>query len=117
MPIDYDKTRKAVLETINKYAGNSNLQSGVVLRDACRVLGITLPDLPTEQIVLTIWDDMFRNGIIGWGFDVNNADPPFCHVTEHGRRTLANLSRGPANPDGYFAHLSTQCDYLNSATN
>jgi hypothetical protein len=39
--------------------------------------------------------------------DLNNSNPPFCHLTAHGRKTLEHLSRDPANPDGYKAHVTS----------
>jgi hypothetical protein len=55
--------------------------------------------------LMTLWSDMFRQGVLGWGFNVDNSDPPWLHITERGRITLANLSRDPSNPDGYIAHV------------
>ena len=40
------------------------------------------------------------------GYDLCNPDLPFVHMTDSGRASLANISRDPANPDGYLAHLS-----------
>lgn len=39
--------------------------------------------------------------------DLDNPDPPFFHLTERGRKFLANLSRDPSNPEGYLASLSS----------
>ncbi len=59
------------------------------------------------DVLMTIWGDMFRQGVLGWGFDTTNCDPPWLHLTDRGRTALASLSRDPANPDGYMAHLVT----------
>ena len=48
---------------------------------------------------------LFRNGILYWGYNLSNPNPPFCHVTDHGRKVLKNISRDPSNPDGYKAYL------------
>jgi hypothetical protein len=61
--------------------------------------------LHEEQALLTAWYDLFGSGHLSWGYNLNNPDPPFCHTTEQGRRTLAQISRDPSNPDGYMAHL------------
>ncbi len=58
-----------------------------------------------EQALLTIWNDLLREGHLAWGHNLMNPDPPFCHLTTKGREVLRNLSRDPANPDGYIAHL------------
>lgn len=59
----------------------------------------------TQQAILTAWHDLFRTGHLAWGYDLNNPDPPFCHVTERGRQALAHFSRDPSNPDGYLREL------------
>ncbi len=82
-------------------------QSGSVLQESARRLNIR-HDTQAQQALLTFWHDLFRTGHIGWGYDILNANPPFCHLTEQGRRTLAHLSRDPMNPDGYMAYLNGQ---------
>lgn len=106
--------RRVVLEIVGTYAGeNSNLQSGTVVRDACRKLGVE-GNRDAERAVLTVFHDLFRNGYLAWGFDANNTDPPFCHVTAQGRTVLQQLDRDPANPDGYLAYLSSNCPALDA---
>jgi hypothetical protein len=61
-----------------------------------------------EQAILLAWYDLFRSGHLSWGYNLNNPEPPFCHVTEQGRRTLAHISRDPSNTDGYLAHLTSR---------
>jgi hypothetical protein len=61
-----------------------------------------------EQALLTLFYDLFRTGHLAWGHDLAFSDPPMCHVTAQGRQTLRHLSRDPANPDGYLAHLTRQ---------
>lgn len=83
----------------------SSLQSGAILGEAQTRLGIRInPEM--EQALLTIWHDLFRTGYLAWGYNLANPNPPFCHVTDQGRRTLQHLSRDPANPDGYLEYLS-----------
>jgi hypothetical protein len=57
-----------------------------------------------------VFYDFFRTGQFCWGYDLNNPTYPFFHVTEHGRRTLQQLSRDPANPEGYMHYLEEQAD-------
>jgi hypothetical protein len=97
--------RAVVLEVIASLSQNTHLQSGSVLQEASRRLA--RPDLPTEQALLTVFYDLFRVGYLSWGYNLANSDPPFFHLTEVGRQALALLSRDPANPDGYLAHLRT----------
>jgi len=63
-------------------------------------------NIQIEQAMLTIWHDLFRTGYLAWGLNFSNPNPPFCHVTEQGRTVLSNLTRDPANPAGYLAHLA-----------
>jgi hypothetical protein len=32
--------------------------------------------------LLTAWHDLFRKGILAWGFDVDNPAAPFFHLSE-----------------------------------
>jgi hypothetical protein len=66
-----------------------------------------------EEAILTAFHDLLRTGYLAWGFNLANPDPPFFHLTEQGRKSLANLSRDPSNPAGYLASLS-QAVTLNS---
>ncbi len=106
--MDYDQIRELLLEIMSKYSGTSSLQPLTVLNEARVALGPEL-NIELEQAVLTIFYDFFRNGQIAWGFDLGNPEPPFCHVTELGRKTLENLSRDPANPAGYTKYLNQSC--------
>ena len=92
-----------MLQVINERAQGSHLQSAGVLQEAVRRVGPR--NLSTEQAVLTTFHDLFRTGHLAWGYDLANASPPFFHLTDLGRRALANHSRDPANPDGYLAAL------------
>ena len=48
--------------------GSGFAQQSVVLRQAADKLGIT-GDLDEEQILLTVWHDLFRGGELVWGFN------------------------------------------------
>ena len=80
------------------------LNQNQVLGAAERRLGVGA-DLDSQQAVLAQWGDLFRSGLLAWGLNLNNPNAPFLHLTERGRRTLANLTRDPANPAGYVRHL------------
>lgn len=105
MPPTGEEIRRALLEVIAEHSGrDATFQSGLVLSEAQRRLGI-IRDVNLEQALLTLWHDLFRTGYLAWGYNLTNPDPPFCHLTDQGRRTLQHLSRDPANPDGYLHHL------------
>lgn len=103
--IDIPQIREAILRSIEKHSRSSNMQSGSVLHGALDSLGHNR-SRELEQVYLTIFHDLFRTGHLAWGLDFNNAQPPFFHTTDQGRKALKNLTRDPANPDGYLSHLS-----------
>lgn len=83
---------------------DGSLQQTGVLMEMQKRLGITRND-DLELAILTIWNDLFRTGLLSWGHNLNNPDRPFFHVTERGRKILQQLSRDPGNPAGYMNHL------------
>lgn len=103
MPIDGFTIRRVLLEVCVEYErqGPGYFQSNPVLREVANRLQIRA--LADSQALLTSFGDLFRQGVLAWGYDLANTEPPFMHVTEVGRRSLANLSRDPYNPDGYLA--------------
>ena len=114
--------RQVLLEVIERQSQRrTGFQSKTVLREVAEQLNI-MDNLEMQQALLTYWQDLFRTGHIAWGYNIDNINPPFCHLTEHGRRTLENLSRDPLNPDGYLAYIRTNFtinqiaeSYLNEA--
>ena len=60
-----------------------------------------------DEAVLTQWGELFRTGLLAWGLNLSNPNPPFFHLTERGRQALQNLARDPSNPAGYMRHLDS----------
>jgi hypothetical protein len=82
------------------------LQQNSVLSATARKLGVNQsPDL--EQAILTQWGELFRMGLLAWGLNLANPNPPFFHLTERGRQALQNATRDPSNPAGYLRHLAS----------
>lgn len=107
--IDGQTIRKVLLEVLDNLSKQgSGFQSSTILSEASQKLGLRHNDVIMEQTLLTFFYDLFRTGHLSWGYDLANPNPPFCHLTEQGRRTLKHLSRDPANPDGYLEHLRNQ---------
>jgi hypothetical protein len=79
-------------------------QTRSILEEAARRLNVR-GNLQAEQMLLTFWHDLFRTGHIAWGYNLDNAEPPFCHLTDHGRKALSHLSRDPMNRDGYLDYV------------
>lgn len=63
-----------------------------------------------DEAILTQWGELFRTGLLAWGRDLLNPNPPFFHLTDSGRRALAHLTRDPSNPDGYMRHLASMAN-------
>ena len=68
----------------------ANLQSTSVLEETRSRLGGSR-DHAFEQAILTGFHDLFRTGYLAWGLNLSNPNPPFFHVTDAGRKVLANL--------------------------
>lgn len=103
---DAHKLRGQLLDAIRDSAEGpeNNLQAGTILGK----FRSSFPNLEREQVLLTLWHDLFRTGYLAWGHNLNNADPPFFHLTDKGRRWLEHYSRDPVNPTGYLAYVATQ---------
>lgn len=98
--------KQALLEAVEAASlrDPSHFQTGVILGQVADNLHIR-NNLKAEQALLTMWHDLFRQGMIAWGYNIQNSQPPFCHLTDQARLSLCEMSRDPANPDGYMAHL------------
>lgn len=107
--MDGNQIRKVLLEVVDDLSKRPDtfLQSGWILQETVKKLNLG-KNIDHERALLTYFHDLFRLGHLAWGANLANSDPPFCHVTEQGRRTLANISRDPANPDGYLQHLDAK---------
>lgn len=108
--MDEHEIRLALIEEARSLSQNGDytLQSTQVIVRVARSLNIRDASKKAEQqLLLTIWSDLFREGLLAWGADVDNANPPFCHLTARGHRFLSNVSRDPYNPDGYMAYMDS----------
>ena len=85
-------------------ATRGSLQQTSILQELLQRIGRS-QSAEMQEAILTCWYDLFRNGILSWGYNLSNTDQPFFHVTAHGRKVLENLSRDPSNPNGYMAFL------------
>lgn len=108
--MDVNQIRETLLQVVNEQAElGAQFQQVPVLREAAKRLGILFTNrIEYQQALLTLWHDLFRNGYLAWGYNIDNPGPPCCHLTENGRNLLRNFSRDPANPDGYMHYLSSQ---------
>lgn len=103
--LDGQTIRQVILETIDELSRSGpSLQLGSIINLVQKRLEVR-NDLDAEQAILTFVHDLFRTGYLAWGYNLSNIGPPHCHLTSQGRRVLENLSRDPANPDGYLKYL------------
>ena len=85
-----------------------NLQQSTLLDAAAKKLVPYHGNPDLEEAILTQWQELFRTGLLAWGYNLSNPNPPFFHLTDVGRRALANATRDPSNPDGYMRHLDAR---------
>jgi hypothetical protein len=108
-PVDGQTIRRVLLEVLDEYSRKRPdfLHIEATLQEAAQRLGLH-DNMAAEQALLTLFYDLFRTGHLSWGLNLANAGPPRFHLTDQSRQTLQHLSRDPANPDGYSAHLARQ---------
>ncbi len=103
---DINEIRKVLMEVVKEYSdiGPGYFQQRGVIKEAGERLN--LRGIEEQQALLTLWGDLFRSGILWWGHDIANAELPFLHLTNKGKKVLENLSRDPSNPEGYLEYIS-----------
>lgn len=124
--MDPEIIRATMLQSLKEIAANRSAHSvnaQEVLKAAATKLNIYAGH-PSERVFVTVWHDFYREGLISWGNSLQTLDLPFFHLSERGRKTLENVSRDPANPEGYWAYLCSQLNlnavaqsYLKEALN
>ena len=89
MAISDELIRRELLQIVVEAAGvgAGRMQSPGLLQEAVDRLGIRR-DSEDELALLDVWQELFTEGILAWGHDVHNANPPFMHVTRKGRVQL-----------------------------
>jgi hypothetical protein len=75
------------------------LQQSTVLDAAARQLAGC-----DHEAILTQWSELFRTGLLAWGMNFSNPNPPFFHLTARGRQALENATLDSSNPAGYLRH-------------
>lgn len=84
MSIDHGALKQRVLDAAKKCAkrGPGYSQQRPVLDEAASAAGGGRLDLDIQQEILTCWHDLFREGILSWGYDLDNPESPFFHIPE-----------------------------------
>lgn len=100
--------RKVMLEVISELSQSTSLTGKSIADETARRLQVGDRDKVGARRVLTSLHDLLRTGYLAWGRDLMNQGEPWVHVTDRGNAALRQLSRDPANPDGYFAYLDSK---------
>jgi hypothetical protein len=87
MSFDYaavkQKVLKVAMQSAKKSASYS--QQHHVLDQVASEFGgnpYTKLDPDLQQAIVTCWHDLFREGTLSWGYDLDNPDPPFFHIPD-----------------------------------
>ncbi|HEY4260409.1 MAG TPA: hypothetical protein VGM98_09620 [Schlesneria sp.] len=85
MSINYLNLRQKVLEAAMQYAkkGPGYAQQRPVLDAVASEIGGSrhaMLDLELQQAILTCWHDLFHEGTLSWGYNLDNPDAPFFHI-------------------------------------
>lgn len=109
--------REVLLDTVQKQHAKLNggsLQQMEVLNAVAEILVPYPGNRELEEAILTQWNDLFRTGLLSWGVNLMNPNPPHLHLTDRGRKALEHATRDPSNPAGYLRHLENLDVTLNS---
>lgn len=89
----------------DRYGGGSLNQTGILeaIAQTLREQKIACSD----EALLTEWYDLFRTGLLAWGMNLSNPNPPWFHLTDRGHQALQQVTRDPNNPAGYLRHLAS----------
>src|SRR5437016_125384 len=53
------------------------------------------------------WSELFRTGLIAWGVNLSNPNPPFSTLVIAAWKALENATSDPSNPAGHLRHLAS----------
>lgn len=70
-----------LLEVASEFCetGPGFAQESVVLRETAKRLNVNR-DVKTHQMILDCWQNLFRQGTLNWGYDLDNPSAPFFHM-------------------------------------
>src|SRR5467141_1841809 len=96
-----EDARRVLLEVIAQQADTGqDFGADPILEESAKRLGIR-SRAADERVLLSVWHELYRNGVIAWGINLSNPSYPWFHVTDQGNAALVALSKDPANPAGY----------------
>ena len=100
--------RTVLLEIVSELTSEYGLVQQVHVFDRAKQRIDDSRDIRVQEAILNVWNDLFRTGILAWGSDLTNCDPPFFHPTERGQDYLKRISRNPHNPLGYLQYINDE---------
>src|SRR5580704_9800004 len=99
--------RELILSEVKAQTPTSQMQQTLQRGSVLNAVRKKLPIGVGDQAILTEWSDLFRTGLLAWGLNLMNVDPPHFHVTERGHQAITYIARDPANPAAYLRHLDS----------
>ena len=70
---------------------------GTVLSEVAKRVRDDSNDERVQQRILTCWHDLFRQGRLSWGYNIDNPDAPFYHVPDsEEQRDVVGVGRSSA---------------------
>ena len=104
--LDAQEVKRTLMEILARHGKSSDrLQAHSVLEETAKTLHVGHAHTAAHQVILTVWHDLFRAGILAWGHNLDMWRSPNFHITSRGSAAIAQLSRDPSNPAGYLGHL------------
>lgn len=100
-----DQIRAALLKVMMQLNKNARPGTDFDTQDVLKRAQSTLGSV-AEYRIMDGLEDLARAGHIGWGLNFANPGRHWFHLTDRGAGAVANVSRDPANPDGYLAYLA-----------
>jgi len=87
MSIDHNVLKQRVLTTAKECAerGAGYSQQSAVLSEVASTFGgnmHTRLDIDLQEAILTCWHDLFRDGSLSWGCNLDNPGPPHFHIPD-----------------------------------
>ena len=78
--MNHKDIEKTLLEVASEFceSGPGFAQESVVLREVAKRLNVNR-DVKTHQMILDCWQNLFRQGTLNWGHDLDNPSAPFFH--------------------------------------
>ena len=85
--------RELILSEVKTQTPTSQMQQTLQRGSVLNAVRKKLPMSVGDQAILTEWSDLFRTGLLAWGLNLMNVNPPHFHVTERGHQAITYIAR------------------------